>query len=360
VRVLYSFNKSGREAEVWHYEIARASSDHCEFVPFNHQIYLDPSRYVRAQLLDNLYYERDAGLFRLYAGLERLLGERRFDAMVVDNCPPYHPEFLRTLDIYKLLRVSDGPIVAYDRDFAYLHAYDHCLYHSVAYSRDMSMPEKLNYLGCRRHTLWPLGLFESAFRSSVTEDELFRAQRDISVVYVGAMHVGKMPLLATVKRALGTRCKIHGLVSLKKNLYMKLRYRMPGWITPIAFDEYVPIYQRSKVGFNIHNRGPYTTGNFRLFELPANGVLQISDGGRYLDDFFRRGSEIVDYDDTDALLAKIDYYLTHDQERIDLARAGFRAVKARHLFSSRMSELCELIGREISLQTPKSTYAAPS
>ena len=52
---------------------------------------------------------------------------------------PYHPEFLRTIPQYKFLRTSDGPLAAYDRDFAYVHAYDPVLYHSPAYSRDLGI-----------------------------------------------------------------------------------------------------------------------------------------------------------------------------------------------------------------------------
>ena len=34
---------------------------------------------------------------------------------------------------------------------------------------------------------------------------------------------------------------------------------------------------------------------YRLFDLPANGVMQISDGGDYLEQFFSVGEEIVSY-----------------------------------------------------------------
>src|SRR5207302_1141077 len=98
----------------------------------NHDSYLEATRYLRAQLLDNLYFDRDPGLMRMYSDMTRLVRDTGADALLVDNCFPYHPEYLRTLPVYKVLRTSDGPLAAYDRDFAYLHAYDHVLYHSPA------------------------------------------------------------------------------------------------------------------------------------------------------------------------------------------------------------------------------------
>jgi len=347
MKVIYSFNKHGREAEVWEREIAEASFDGCQFIPFNHEPYLDPRRYSRAQLLDNLYFERNAALLRMYDGLDRLVGKTGADVLLVDNYQPYHPEYLRGHAIYKVLRLSDGPVAAYDRDFAYLHAFDHALFHSPAYSADLTMDQKLEYCGCKRRDFWPLALFEAARSPLVTEEDLFRAARHHDLVFVGAMHVGKMPALAKIKKAFGHRCRMHGLVDLKKNVYFNIRHGFPGWISPIRIEDYVPLYRRSKIGFNLHNRGSYTVGSFRLFELPANGVMQISDGGSYLSSFFEPGKEIVGYEDVDGLIELVEYYLTHEAERIDIARAGYRAVLARHTFKGRMLELEKLLGPHV-------------
>src|SRR5215469_5071684 len=125
MNIVYSFNKRGFEANYWEREIREASGDHARFIPFNHDPYLDPMRYIRAQLLDNLYSAGNPGLKRMYSDLEDLIRTSKADALVVDNCPPYHPDYLPSLPVYKVLRIADGPISSYDRDFAYVHAYDH-------------------------------------------------------------------------------------------------------------------------------------------------------------------------------------------------------------------------------------------
>lgn len=343
--IVYSFNKRGYEARYWEREIAAASSEGVRFIPFNHDPYLDPQRYVRAQLLDNLYHERDPGLMRLYGDFERALREHRAQAVIVDNCPPYHPDYLRGLDIYRVLRTADGPLAAYDRDFAYVHAYQHVLYHSPAYSRDLGMAEKLRYCGVRNLDLWPMALFDAAFDTTKTEESILAGPRDIDVIFIGALHPNKMPLIAKVKKAFRRRCRLHGLSSPKRNAYFNARYGFPGWVRPLPFEAYVPLYQRTKIGFNVHNRGSYTVGSYRLFELAGNGVMQLSDGGEHLEAFFRSGQEIVGYKDADDLVDKLRYYLDHDDERRALALNGYRRAMRDHRFRQRMQEAEALIRR---------------
>ena len=345
MKIIYSYNKKGFEADYWHREIAAASNERVTFVPFNHDPYVDVSRYLRAQLLDNLYFSQDPGLMRLYGEFRELIARERADTIVVDNAFPYHPEYLRTLNVYKVMRSTDGPLAAYDRDFAYLHAYDHVLYHSPAYSRDLTMEEKLRYCGARNADFWPLSLHDAFYDASKTEETILAHERDIDVLFVGTAYPNKMPLLARVRKALGGRVVIRGNSSLKWNLYFNAKYRFPGWIRPIPFTGYVPLYQRAKIGFNVHNRGDYTVGSYRLFELPGNGVMQISDGGEYLSSFFDVGNEIVGYRGVDDLIDRIRHYLAHDEERKHIALNGYRRVMRDHRFPLRMRQGAELIER---------------
>jgi spore maturation protein CgeB len=343
MRVVYSYNKMGVEAAIWEKEIAAASTPEIQFIPFNHDPYLKVNHYLRAQLLDNLYYERSAGLLRLYGDIEHVLANARADVLLVDNCPPYHPEFLRTLPVYRVLRTSDGPMAAYDRDFAYLHAYDHVLYHSPAYSRDLTMAQKLDYYGAKRHNLWPLAVFDAAFDPALSESELFGLKRDVDVAFIGSFARGKMATLSRIKKHFGRRCVMHGWTTFLRNVYFNVKHGFPGWMTVVPFEEFGALYRRAKIGFNIHNRGKYTVGNYRLFDLPANGAMQVSDGGEFLQTFFEVDREIVRADETDDMIAKIEYFLTHETQRREIAIAGYRAVIRRHRFKTRMLELKSLL-----------------
>ena len=68
----------------------------------------------------------------MYEDITRKMNEVSANVLLVDTCAPHHPEFMRKLNIYKVLGIADGPMSAYDRDFECVHAYDHILYHSPA------------------------------------------------------------------------------------------------------------------------------------------------------------------------------------------------------------------------------------
>lgn len=86
-------------------------------------------------------------------------------------------------------------------------------------------------------------------------------------------------------------------------------------------------------------------GSYRLFDLPGNGVMQISDGGPFLNDFFRVGEEVVGYRDADDLIGKIDFYLKHEEERKRIALNGYRRAMKDHRFAHRMVQLGELVSQ---------------
>ncbi|MBU3564451.1 glycosyltransferase [Polynucleobacter sp. MWH-HuK1] len=343
MKIIYSFGKVGFEADYWEREIAAASTAEYTFIPFNHAGYEKSSLFMRAQLLDNLYFENSAGLARLYANIEEKIRTEQADALMVDTYNPYHPDYLRKLGIYKVLRINDGPMAAYDRDFAYLHAFDHVLYHSPAYSKDMQIDEKLRYCRAKRIDFWPLGSFDALCDRSMTEEDIKSKDRDIDIAFVGALAPNKMPLIAAVKKAFGRRMKLYGLTNLKRNAYFNLKFGFPGWVKPLQFEQYVSLYQRTKIGINVHNRGDYTVGGYRLFDLPANGVMQISDGGPYLETFFEIGSEIESYRNADELIDKIKYYLTHDTEREQIALNGYRRLNRDYLMAHLLQKAGALI-----------------
>jgi len=348
VKIVYSLNKKGFEADYWMREIANASDEQFTFIPFNHDPYLSTELYLRAQLLDNLYYVQHPGLMKLYEDFEAFIREHGAEAIIVDNCPPYHPEYLRKLPIYKVLRTADGPMTAYDRDFAYVHAYDHILYNSPAYSRDLGMGEKLKYCGARRADFWSHALFDALFDPTQTEESTFARERDIDIIFIGSLFRNKVPLISQVKKAFGRRCHIHGRASWRGNVYFNLKSGVPGWIRPIEFEEYVPLYKRAKIGFNVHNRGDYTVGSYRLFDLAGNGVMQISDGGEHLNAFFKVGEEIIAYKSADDLVDLLRYYLDHDEERQRIAVNGYRRVMKDHRIRQRMQEAGQLIQQSMA------------
>lgn len=331
MRVIYSFNKTGEEAVHWDREIRAASTEDIALIPFNHGAFADLRMCWDAGRLDSLFRAEDAGLKDLHEGVKALITSERADALFVTNCPPYHPEFLRSLGVYKALYSTDDPGATYLRTIPYLHAYDHVFYCSPLYSGQIDMAGLMKECGVRTAEWLPLGVFDFERRADRDEAEVFSARRDIDVVYVGGCFLQKLPVLAALRRRLGRRLRLRGLFSWKCNLYMNVRYRSLVWIRPVSLTERIALYQRARIGVNLH-WNEHGLGNQRLYHLPANGALQISDCAPDLHRIFEPGAEIEGFGSIEELLEIVTYYLSHEDERFTVAQAGYRRVMRDYRF----------------------------
>ena len=175
IKILYSFNKTGKEADYWEREISEAKFEEFSFIPFNHGKYINPSKHLRAQHLDNLFYSKDYEICSLYQDIVDEIKKNNINVLYVDNANPYHPEFLKNLNVFKVLRSSDCALITYEREIPYLHAFDYVLYYTPGYNEYMNMAEKFAY--CRsRADLLPLGVFSEIFDSGQTSDSGYFSQ----------------------------------------------------------------------------------------------------------------------------------------------------------------------------------------
>lgn len=343
MRIIYSFNKKGYEGECVARELAAASTEALTIIPFNHVAYLDPHSYFEAIRLDRLYRGRHPGLMRMYRDFQEAINESHADAIVVDNCPPYHPEFLRQLNVYKVLYSTDDNLNTYTLNIPYLHAYHHVVYANPAFSAELSMQEKMRYCGMENADWVPLGVFDFECDPQQSEASILSHERDIDVVYVGAFYREKCELLARLKRAFGRRFRVHGFFRLKHNVYLNVRYGVASWIGPITMQARTALYQRSKIGINIQ-LNEFILANQRLYHLPANGVMQVCDNPALLADgaVFKPGTEILTYERFDDLVETVRDCLANDTRRNAIALAGFRRAKrdyTRRTLTLRIGEL---------------------
>lgn len=86
----------------------------------------------------------------------------------------------------------------------------------------------------------------------------------------------------------------------------------------------------------------------RRYEGPGRGALQIFPKIEGLDDGFTDGQTIVEYDygDWTGLKDRIDHYLTYDDERERIRRAGHEHVRAGHTYTHRLTQMLGLLRSE--------------
>lgn len=81
----------------------------------------------------------------------------------------------------------------------------------------------------------------------------------------------------------------------------------------------------------------------RIFDALAVGAFVISDEIPELDALFE--GNVVTYHDREDLKEKIDYYMTHDEEREKKAKAGQQIVLKAHTFRDRVKDMVEVFDK---------------
>lgn len=82
----------------------------------------------------------------------------------------------------------------------------------------------------------------------------------------------------------------------------------------------------------------------RNFEVPGCGGFLLTEPVAHLEDYYSLGNEVVCFDDEDALVAQVLYYLDHEQERQAIAQAGYERTVREHTYERRFAEIFRRIG----------------
>ena len=99
------------------------------------------------------------------------------------------------------------------------------------------------------------------------------------------------------------------------------------------------VFKRSKINLNISLRSIKSGVPLRAFDILGSGGFLLSNfQADYLDDFVP-GEDFVYYESKEDLIHKIDYYLTHEDERRTIAVNGHDKVAANHTFRHRIREM---------------------
>jgi len=133
----------------------------------------------------------------------------------------------------------------------------------------------------------------------------------------------------------------NGINSLSQKSPIRQFYNGPAW----GRDMYA-ILKKSKITLNCHiNLSENYANNMRLFEATGMGALLITDWKTNIADFFEPDKEVITYKTAEECVELIKYYMNHDKEREEIARAGQKKTLTEHSTYERMKELVRIIER---------------
>lgn len=172
-------------------------------------------------------------------------------------------------------------------------------------------------------------------------------ERPEAVSFIGGLdprvHANGTALLERLSGQIPIGIWGYGAEGLARESPIRPRYRGEAW----GLDMY-QVLSRSRISVNRHiDVAQGYANNMRLFETTGVGTLLLTEAAPNLDDLFEPGREVVTYAGGDDLVQKIKHYLTHDEERLEIAAAGQRRTLSEHTYRGRMAELAELLEKRL-------------
>jgi spore maturation protein CgeB len=96
------------------------------------------------------------------------------------------------------------------------------------------------------------------------------------------------------------------------------------------------IFHYSKINLNMTSKAIRTGLPLRIFDILACGGFCLTNYQTELTDYFTLGVDLDCYTSIDDLLNKVDYYLSHEKERSEIAENGFRNAQKNHNYPERL------------------------
>jgi spore maturation protein CgeB len=274
----------------------------------------------------------------------------RPDWMIVLNglhvFPPDHlqqVDAVRSMGVRTAIWFVDDPYVT-EETVRVAPRYDAVLTH------ELGTLQLYRDLGCPSVHYMPLAAHPGLFRPMHVDDQ-YRSD----ICFIGQGFRNRVETFDAIAPFLASR-----RIFIAGDLWDRLRHYplMKGFIRPgwLPVEESIRYYNGAKIVVNLHrttaagvdNRNtlglPGRSINPRTFDIAACGTLQLTDVREDLPLYYRAGAELATFSSPQELQAQLDYYLSHEDERLNIALRGLRRTLTEHTYASRMDRLAAALG----------------
>ncbi len=103
------------------------------------------------------------------------------------------------------------------------------------------------------------------------------------------------------------------------------------------------IFHASKINLNITMR-PIETGlSLRVWDVLGCGGFLLTNYQPEIPAYFEIGKDLETYESMEELEQKVQYYLTHEEERIEIAINGYEKAARHHTYGQRLAEMIRIL-----------------
>lgn len=151
----------------------------------------------------------------------------------------------------------------------------------------------------------------------------------------------RMEYLAEIGRVFSVNGKpALDLYTMNENLTIKGVYNH-GFVGP---DKIAPfVYDKAKINLNITLRSIHSGIPLRAFEILGSGGFLLSNYQADFADCYIDGEDFVAYADKEDMLNKIEYYLSHEKERQEIAANGLKRTLENHTYEHRLRDILNVL-----------------
>lgn len=109
------------------------------------------------------------------------------------------------------------------------------------------------------------------------------------------------------------------------------------------YSEMPYVFANSKINLNITLRSIQSGIPLRAMDIMGAGGFLLTNFQADFLDYFIPGEDFVYYESEDDMICKIEYYLSHEKERKEIAHNGHEKVKANHSFEKFFAHIFDLV-----------------
>lgn len=212
---------------------------------------------------------------------------------------------------------------------------------------DGLMEAQLRVFGCN---FIPEVLTESVIREIADADpDFYRSEdlRDGAARYLTAHQYVGMKLTALERERILKRLSERFPVALytRSDASALPRVDCRGGVSTLT--EMPKVFQASRINLNMTMR-PIETGlSQRIWDVLACGGFLLTNYQTEIPDYFEIGKDLETYESIEELEEKVQYYLTHEEERMTIAISGYEKTAASHTYEMRLAQMIKILSEQI-------------
>lgn len=250
-----------------------------------------------------------------------------------------------------VLSMTDEDYTAYGAEVSFVGSLytEKCRYDSLTLSDrtrgyvDGLMEAQLRVFGCN---FIPDSLTESVIREIADADPDFyrnEDQREGVERYLTAHQYVGMKLAALERERILKRLSERFPVTLytRSDASALPHVDCRGGVSTLT--EMPKVFQASRINLNMTMR-PIETGlSQRIWDVLACGGFLLTNYQAEIPEYFEIGKDLETYESMEELEEKVQYYLTHEDERMEIAINGYEKTAASHSYEMRLAQMIKLL-----------------